>query len=51
MLTPTKALRERQEEDERLLEDYLRMKPSRAVDRLLSEYNVEKGFLLYNMLQ
>jgi hypothetical protein len=48
MTTPTKI---RQDEDERLLEEYIRMKPSRAIDRLLSEYSIDKGFLLYNMLQ
>lgn len=43
--------KQRQEEDERLLEDFLRMKPSRAVDRLLTEHPIESALQIYGNLQ
>ncbi len=49
--SPNKMRQERIDEDDRILEEYMKMKPSRAIDRLLSEYSIEKGFYLYNLLQ
>lgn len=43
--------KQRQEEDERLLEECLRMKPSRAVDRLLTEHPIERALQIYGNLQ
>lgn len=34
-----------------MLEEFLRLKPTRAIDRLLSEHSLDKVYLLYNTLQ
>jgi hypothetical protein len=51
LASPNKMQKDKSDEDDRILEEYMRMKPSRAIDRLLSEYSIEKGFYLYNLLQ
>lgn len=39
------------EEDECILEDFLKLRPTRAIDRMLGENPVEKVFDLYGQLQ
>ena len=34
-----------------MLEEFLRLKPTRAIDRLLNEYNLDRAHSVYNTLQ
>ncbi len=34
-----------------MLEEFMKLKPTRAIDRLLTEHSIDKVYLLYNTLQ
>lgn len=43
--------KQKSEQDDRMLEEFLSLRPVRAIDRMLNENSVDKVFALYNALQ